>query len=116
MTPPRPVASPRTFIPLRQPRVIWLTAPDGSRVRVDAPQVITDTLFGLRENGEEVWIALADLPVVEARALDRTRTYALLGGIVGSMVLVAVMASGSAEPIYSFEEARPWTGIPLLRF
>lgn len=116
MTPPRPVASPRTFIPIRQPQEIWLTDPDGRRVRVDAPQVITDTLFGLRENGDEVWIALADLPVVEARTIDRARTYALLGGIMVGAVLVAVLASGSAEPIYNFEEDKPWTGIPLLRF
>jgi hypothetical protein len=104
MTAPRPIPAPRSYIPIRHPSAVWMTDANGQRVRVDAPQVITDTLFGLREDGQEIWIALADIPLIEARQPDRKKTYALLGGITASVVLAIILAHGTDEPIYEFIE------------
>ena len=99
MTPPRPVASPRTYIPLRKPDRVWLTDKEGSRFQVMRPRAIGDTLFGRTPGGEEVWIAFRDLPRIEARELDRTKTYAVLGGSILAAVVFFALASSSGPAI-----------------
>lgn len=115
MTPPRPIASPRTYIPLRNPERVWLTDDEGNRTQVLAPRALGDTLFGRTMTGEEVWIAFNDAPRIEARELDKAKTYGFIGGsIVAGIVIIALMSSGGTS-LDRDEIDRPEMNIILFR-
>lgn len=116
MTAPRPISSPRTFIPMRQPELIWLTDSAGERFVVAGPRAIGDTLYGRRATGEEVWLAFTDIQQVEARELDRRKTLAIVGIAAVAGLTYLIMASGSGPEHFVEDPDKPYVGIPLLRF
>ena len=115
MTPPRPIASPRTYIPLRNPERVWLTDNEGNRIQVVGPRALGDTLFGRTMTGEEVWIAFNDAPRIEARQLDKTKTYGLLGGSIVAGVLIFALLSSTGTSLDQDEIDRPEMNIILFR-
>jgi hypothetical protein len=115
MTPPRPIASPRTFIPLRNPERVWLTDQEGNRFQVIRPRALGDTLFGRTMTGDEVWIAFSDAPRIEARELDKTKTYGLLGGSIVASVLIIALLSSTGASLDQDEIDRPEMNIILFR-
>lgn len=76
LTGPKPVQySPRLYLHQNQPKELWLTMRDGSRLTVIAPRVIDDTLFGWTPGGnEDLTVPVADIKSVEARRIDPIRT------------------------------------------
>jgi hypothetical protein len=115
MTPPRPIASPRTYIPLRRPERVWLTDKEGDRFQVLRPRALGDTLFGRTITGDEVWIAFSDVPRIEARTMDKTKTYGLIGGSIVAGVLIIALMSGSGSGLDQDELDRPEMSVILFR-
>lgn len=114
MTPPRPVASPRTYIPIRKPEVVWLVDTAGKRVAVTGPRAVGDTLYGFTPAGDEVWIAFRDARRIEAREMDRTRTMAAIGGGLLAIVLAVSLAHASGSGIEQEEIDRPAEDKPYI--
>lgn len=113
MTPPRVIASPKTYIPIRRPARIWLTQNDGERVTVERPRVLGDSLYGRTTAGEEIWVGLDDARVkFEARERDKTKTLAALGGAALVIVVFAAVASSSGQHI---EQELEDSYVPLMR-
>src|SRR5262245_20478971 len=91
MTPPRPLASPRDFIPTNHPEVVWLDT-EGKTVIVLDPRIQGDAIVGVAANGEDaVTYPLASLTEVRARQRDKVKTTAFIVGLgtVGVAGLVA---------------------------
>lgn len=114
MTPPRPVASPRTFLPTKRPETIWLTDENGGRVEVTAPRLLGDTLFGRTRGGEEVWVAV-DETRIYAREFDSTKTFAVVGGTVLGGLLLLTLIGSNGEGFEVENVDRPIIKIPLFR-
>lgn len=115
MTAPRPIASPRTFIPLRKPDRVWLTDQDGNRTVVVRPRAMGDTLFGRTMDGEEVWIAFSDVPRLEARQMDKGKTFGLIGGGIAAGVAIFALMTAAGGGADKDDLDRPEMSIVLFR-
>ncbi len=116
MTPPRNVSSPRTFIPIKRPERIWLVDNEGERMEVNRPRILPgDTLFGRSRLGEEVWIALNDVRSVQARELDKRKTFLVVGGGLLAAGLFMAVASGTGSGADRDDLDRPEMSIILFR-
>src|SRR5712672_1594506 len=75
-TGPKPVQySPRLYLHQNQPRELWITMKDGSKVTMIGPRVIDDTLFGWTPGGnEDLTVAVGDIKSLQARKIDPFRT------------------------------------------
>ncbi len=93
MTPPRPLASPRDFIPANHPEVVWIDTQGKTLIVLD-PRIEGESLVGVAANGEDaVNYPLASLTEIRARQKDKTKTTAFIVGIgalgVGGLVFAA---------------------------
>jgi hypothetical protein len=70
------------------PRTVRVTMPDGSQVQLREARIAQDTLTGLRENGDTMRVALAQVMQLERRATDHYRT-ALVGAAIFAMMVAA---------------------------
>lgn len=91
MTGPRPVheaAGP--FLEGNAPAQVWVTLVDGSRLIIQGPRVISDTVFGFAE-GEEIAIPVSDLKELRARKFSMFKSTVmptlLMGGAITAFVL-----------------------------
>jgi hypothetical protein len=81
MTPPRPLASPRDFIPAQRPEVVWIDR-EGKTFLILDPRIQGDALVGTAANGEDlVSYPLASLTEIRARQKDKTKTTAFIVGM-----------------------------------
>ena len=92
MTGPRRISNPpKDYLEVNSPSRVWATLDDGSRLIIDGPRVISDTVFGWAE-GEEVAIPTDQLEEIRVRQLSVFRSAllptALVGGSVGMFVLI----------------------------
>jgi len=77
----------------------------GTSIEVDAPRVVNDTLFGStwtagsggKQTAEAVALPLTDIRTVEVKKTDGTTTALVLVGVVGVIVLVAVVGGNFTE-------------------
>ena len=116
MTPPRNVSSPRTFIPIKRPERVWLVDNEGERMEVNRPRILPgDTLFGRSRLGEEIWIALNDVRSVQARELDKRKTFMVVGGGLLAAGLFMAIASGTGSGADRHDLDRPEMSIILFR-
>ncbi len=89
----RPVAAPQQFIPVEQPTQIWLTRPDSTKLLIEGPRFVNDTLVGF-VRGEYREFAPGDLREVRVRQPAPRRTAFLVGTAVAlGAVLISVLAS-----------------------
>src|SRR6267143_146095 len=59
------------------------TLNDGNRVPMTGIEVVSDTIFGRADNGDDVAVPMKDVKVVEYRKLNGTRTALVVrGGVV----------------------------------
>ena len=108
---PRTVASPRTFIPIKRPERVWLVDKDGERLEVTRPRILPgDTLFGRSRIGEEIWIALSDVQRIQARELDKRKTFLLVGGTLAAAGVFIALSSGSGSGLNQDDIDRPSEG------
>lgn len=81
----RPVAAPQQFIPTARPDRIWVTRTDNSRVLVEGPRLMGDTLAGfVRGRYEEMLLPDARWIQVRQPAPRRTALF-----VAGTTVLAA---------------------------
>ena len=99
----RPVATPASFIPQRQPELVWVTSSDheGQTIPVGRPMIQGDSLYGQwLGTSEHVRLHLPRVTSVFARQPDRTRTTLLVAGatlVAGFIVWRATNASGKGS-------------------
>jgi hypothetical protein len=87
----RHIEAPAEFVNSRTPARIWVTPANGPEMQLDAPRVVSDTLYGFSQiNGQVITFALAELERVRARELWVGPTIGV--GLVGSAVVIAVAA------------------------
>ena len=91
MTGPRPVhESAGPFLEGSAPAQVWVTLVDGSRLIIQGPRVISDTVFGFAE-GEEIAIPVSDLKELRARKFSLFKSTVmptlLMGGAITAFVL-----------------------------
>jgi hypothetical protein len=111
MSAPRTVASPRTFIPIKRPERVWLVDKDGERLEVTRPRILPgDTLFGRSRIGEEIWIALSDVQRIQARELDKRKTFLVVGGGLAAAGVFIALSAGSGGGIDKDDIDRPSEG------
>jgi hypothetical protein len=116
MSAPRTVASPRTYIPLSRPDRVWLTDKEGERMVVMRPRILPgDTLFARTLSGEEVWLSLNDIQRVQARQLDKQKTFLIVGGALAAAGFLVAIAAGSGSGVDRNELDRPENSIILFR-
>jgi hypothetical protein len=116
MSAPRTIASPRTFIPMNRPNQIWLTDKDGEHMVVMRPRILPgDTLFARTAGGEEVWLPLSDIQRVQARQLDKQKTFLVIGGAVALGGLFFAVAAGGGDGVDRHDLDRPEMSITLFR-
>jgi hypothetical protein len=116
MSAPRTISSPRTFIPLKRPDRVWLTDAEGERMEVNRPRILPgDTLFGRSRLGEEIWIPLTDIKRVQARELDRKKTFLVVGGTVAAAGIFFAIAAGTGGKIDQDVLDRPEMSFILFR-
>jgi len=89
-TGPKPVQySPRLYLHQNQPKELWLTLKDGSKVTMVGPRIIDDSLFGWTPGGnEDLTIAVTDVKSLEARKLAVFRTALIPAAFVGAGITV----------------------------
>ena len=83
------VPRPKPYIRDAHPKKIWIERLDGSRVRVNEPQVVGDTIEGKSDQGADVKFPMKDIAQVTLRHVDWGLTDALIGG--GAAVVVFVV-------------------------
>jgi hypothetical protein len=116
MSAPRTIASPRTFIPMNRPDRVWLTDKEGERMVVLRPRILPgDTLFARTAAGEEVWLPLSDIQRVQARQLDKQKTFLVVGGALAVAGLFVAVAAGGGDGLDRPDLDRPEMGIVLFR-
>lgn len=116
MSAPRTISSPRTYIPMNRPDRVWITDKDGERTMVTRPRILPgDTLFARTLSGDEVWLPLTDIQRVQARQLDKRKTFLVVGGGVVLAGLFVAVAAGGGDPINKDDLDRPEMNILLFR-
>lgn len=97
----RPVAAPASFIPSRNPELVWVEHHSGEVMPVAGPSLIGDTLVGTHlGTAESVRLTLPQIRSLFARQPDRTRTTLLLaatGLIAGFVVWRATQSGGDSH-------------------
>jgi hypothetical protein len=92
MTPPRPLASPRDFIPANKPEFVEVDR-EGKTVLVLDPRIEGDALVGTAINGEDrVTYPLSSLTEIRARQKDKAKTTAFVVGVTSLGVAGLVAA------------------------
>jgi hypothetical protein len=87
----RIVEAPGPFVNSRMPSRIWVTPENGPELPLDAPRVVSDTLYGFSlVSGQVATFALMDLERVRARELWVGPTVGL--GVVALAVVAGVSA------------------------
>lgn len=116
MSAPRTIASPRTFIPINRPDRIWLTDKEGERMVVLRPRILPgDTLFARTMTGDEIWMPLGDIQRVQARQLDKQKTFLAVGGVVAAAGVIFAIAAGSGGGVDRNDLDRPEMSLTLFR-
>lgn len=101
----QPVATPQQFIPVARPNRIWVTRADSSKLLVEAPRLLGDTLVG--------WVAgrYEEIPLPEARWVSvrqpaPRRTMLLVGAMVavGAFMISVLASSGPPSPLPTPED------------
>src|SRR5687767_6505903 len=97
LTGPKPVQfSPRMYLHQNQPKQLWLTLKDGSKMTMVGPRVIDDTLFGWTEGAnEDLTVAITDIKSLEARRIDPIRTAIIPTVFLGAGIMVFTMVKGA---------------------
>jgi hypothetical protein len=94
----RPVARPQEFIPSRRPDRIWVTRADNSKIVLDGPRLLGDTLVGWFR-GDYQEILLLETRMITVRQPAGRRTALLVGTLaVVGVALIAVLASSGDLP------------------
>ena len=95
----RPVLAPATFIPTRQPDLVWVTVQTGERLALARPTITGDTLTG-HQLGELITVPLPRVQVMHARQTDKARTalfVASVTALAGFFVWRASHSSGRSS-------------------
>jgi len=105
MTAPRPVAyDPGDYLSANQLSEVWVTTTAGRDMVITGPRVITDTVFGWSQDGqEEVILAVADIRELRARRMDPVRTAMIPVGIAVAAVAVTALVSAEGAPITAIQ-------------
>jgi hypothetical protein len=97
----RPVATPQEFIPAARPDRIWVTRTDNSKLMMEGPRLIGDTLVGW-VGGKYEEILLPETRWMSVRQPAPRRTAMLIaGGVVvgaGLLFLLAGNGQGGTPP------------------
>jgi hypothetical protein len=95
-TGPKPVQySPRLYLHQNQPKELWLTLKDGTKLDMIAPRVIDDTLFGWTPGAnEDLTVAISDIKSMEARRLAVLRTAIIPAVFLGAGIAVFTVVKG----------------------
>jgi len=91
-----PVATPQQFIPVAQPSRIWVTRTDNSKVMIEGPRLMGDTLVGFVAGRYEEML-LPQARSIQFRAPAPRRTATLVAGAVllGAGIIYMLKSSGS---------------------
>jgi len=126
MTGPRSVgASPAQYLGANRPQRAWVFLTDNAQIVIDAPQVISDTLFGF-VGGQPVSVRVERLKEIRVRRVSLWRTAiipaVLVGGAVASVVFVKSIErtvdpwdNNSQDDDNSVPVMQPRVGSPLPR-
>ena len=89
-TGPKPVNySPRLYLHQNQPKELWITMKDGSKVTMVAPRIIDDTLFGWTPGGnEDLTVAVGDIKSLQARRINPIKTGLIPAAFVGAGITI----------------------------
>lgn len=88
----RPVATPQEFIPSARPDRIWVTRTDNSRLMIEGPRLIGDTLVGwVRGQYQEILLPQTRWMSVRQPAPKRT-AFLIAGSVVIGAGLLYVLA------------------------
>jgi len=94
----RPVAAPASFIPTRQPEVVWVTHQSGEFIPVARPSLRGDTLVGnWLGRAEPVAVPLPHVSALLARQPDPKRTSLL---VLGTVVLGGLFVWQATRPTH----------------
>lgn len=91
----RPVSTPQQFIPSARPDRVWVTRADNSRMALDGPRLLGDTLVGF-VGGRYEEILLPDTRWIGVRQAAPRRTMLLVAGTValGAGLLYLLAGNG----------------------
>jgi hypothetical protein len=129
MTPPRPVAAPREFIPANRPEQVWVDREGKTFVVLD-PRIEGDALTGIAANGEDgVNYPLSSLTEIRARQKDKAKTTAFVAaltglGVAGLVAAITQMNDGSGTYVErppstnpgSFTNRTSFSLVPFLQY
>lgn len=91
----QPVATPREFIAIKRPERIWVLRADSSKIVLDGPRLIGDTLVGwYRGHYQELLLPEARQITVREPAPRRTLIVAAGAVIVGAGLLYILSGAG----------------------
>ena len=95
--------APDAVLATRQPAQLRVTRADGSRIVIEQPALVNDTLVGSgrgHHRGEEQRVALADVRKVATRRFDAGETIGLAAvvcaGLYGAFLVAVVASCGTA--------------------
>lgn len=108
----RPVATPASFIPQRNPDLVWVTVQSGEVIPIAGPQLRGDTLSGRwLGTSDPVSMQLPQVRMVSARQPDRTRTALLIATATAfaGFVVWRAIRSGNGTTNCIYEPGPGWT-------
>jgi hypothetical protein len=109
----RPIAAPATFIPQRNPELVWVTHHDGEVIPVVRPSLRGDSLHGTwLGTAERVTLSLPRIQSMSTRQPDHRRTamlVATIGVVAGFVVYRAARAAGPKAACHFDGHENAWT-------
>ena len=101
----RPVATPQEFIPSARPDRIWVTRNDNSRLMIEGPRLLGDTLVGwVRGQYEEILLPQTRWITVRQPAPRRTALLIAGSAVVGASLLYFLASNGPPSGISGGED------------
>jgi hypothetical protein len=98
----QPVTTPQQFIPTARPDRVWVTRTDNSKVMVEGPRLLGDTLVGFVAGRYEEML-LPEARWMQVRQPAPRRTAFLVAGLVlvgaGLVYLLASNGPGGGQPM-----------------
>jgi hypothetical protein len=101
----RPVATPQEFIPSARPDRIWVTRADNSRLVIEGPRLLGDTLVGwVRGQYQEILLPQTRWMSVRQPAPRRTALLVAGATVVGASLLYFLASNGPSSSMTGGED------------
>jgi hypothetical protein len=88
------VDAPQAYVEARSPSLVLVTRNNGGQELVEAPRVLSDTMFGFSRTGAEVVIPFSDVRELRAKQIHPLRTALFASGLAAVTIGLSLLVIG----------------------